>query len=116
MARLVLSLLKTTMTIYGRGADNLSLITGSQIAFTMWDGVKDRSWSFLSPPGMLRDKGIRTGKYQLHVDKPDTANFEACYNGIYNEDIVVAIVDECENNNLAFTHWSCTGQIDLGRW
>lgn len=23
----------------------------------MWLGVRDKKWSFLSPPGLLRDKG-----------------------------------------------------------
>ena len=33
------------------------LITGSRIALDMWLGVRDKKWSFLSPPGLLRDKG-----------------------------------------------------------
>lgn len=33
------------------------LITGSRIALNMWLGVRDKKWSFLSPPGLLRDKG-----------------------------------------------------------
>lgn len=35
----------------------LGLITGSRIALDMWLGVRDKKWSFLSPPGLLRDKG-----------------------------------------------------------
>lgn len=33
------------------------LIKGSRIALGMWLGVRDKKWSFLLPPGLLRDKG-----------------------------------------------------------
>ncbi|KAI9345874.1 hypothetical protein DFJ73DRAFT_960745 [Zopfochytrium polystomum] len=95
---------------------NFGLITQIRIALTMWEGVTKKSWSFLSPPGMLRDKGIRTGTYKLHIDTADKASTEAVAGGIYNEDMAVAIVDEAENNKLAFTHWSCTGPIGLRKW
>ncbi|KAF4434053.1 hypothetical protein CGCF415_v007162 [Colletotrichum fructicola] len=94
----------------------LGLITGSRIAFTMWNGVQEKSWSFLSPPGLLRDKGVRTGEYKVFVDSPEDPAVEAANGGIYNEDMAVAIVDEVENNKLAYKHWSCTGPIGLGKW
>ncbi|KAH7024089.1 hypothetical protein EDB80DRAFT_675640 [Ilyonectria destructans] len=99
----------------------------------MWVGVTGKSWSFLSPPGLLRGKGvlqgwskfhlnstsrrlgIRTGEYTVLIDEPGEQAIEAVENSIHNEDMAVAIVDEAENNKLAFTHWSCTGPIDLGR-
>ncbi|KAF9875929.1 nad-dependent epimerase dehydratase [Colletotrichum karsti] len=95
---------------------NLGLITGSRMAFTMWNGVKDKSWSFLSPPGLLRDKGVRTGEYKVFVDSPEDPAVEAANGGIYNEDMAVAVVDEVENNKLAYQHWSCTGPIGLREW
>ncbi|GJC84751.1 hypothetical protein ColLi_07589 [Colletotrichum liriopes] len=82
----------------------------------MWSGVTEKSWSFLSPPGLLRDKGVRTGEYKLFIDTPEDPATEAAENGIYNEDMAVAIVDEVENNKLAFKHWSCTGPIGLRKW
>ncbi|KAH9226221.1 hypothetical protein K456DRAFT_43256 [Colletotrichum gloeosporioides 23] len=94
----------------------LGLITGSRIAFTMWHGVQEKSWSFLSPPGLLRDKGVRTGEYKVFVDSSEDPAVEAANGGIYNEDMAVAIVDEVENNKLAYKHWSCTGPIGLGKW
>jgi hypothetical protein len=37
--------------------DALGLILCSRIALTMWEGVRETKWSFLSPPWQLRDKG-----------------------------------------------------------
>ncbi|KAK7703819.1 hypothetical protein SLS64_008763 [Diaporthe eres] len=94
------------------------LITGSRIALNMWLGVRDKKWSFLSPPGLLRDKGIRTGEYEVFVDSKETPAEAAVVGGIYNEDMAVAIVDEVEKGELAYKHWSCTGPIDVKgqRW
>lgn len=110
------------------------LITGSRIALDMWLGVRDKKWSFLSPPGLLRDKGklptprgmsclgcvnsnngsgIRTGQYKVYVDSRETPADAAVVGGIYNEDMAVAIVDEVEKNELTYKHWSCTGPIDV---
>ncbi|KAI3550864.1 hypothetical protein CSPX01_01359 [Colletotrichum filicis] len=101
----------------------IALITMCRVAFTMWNGVTEKSWTFLSPPGLLRDKGqslllncVRTGEYKIFIDTPENPAAEAAENGIYNEDMVVAIVDEVENNKLAFKHWSCTGPIGLRKW
>lgn len=60
--------------------------------------------------------GIRTGEYVVHVD--DTMGSAECGidNGIYNEDMAVAIVDEVENNKLNHKHWTCTGPIGLKEW
>ncbi|KXH68730.1 hypothetical protein CSAL01_05138 [Colletotrichum salicis] len=80
----------------------------------MWNGVTEKSWSFLSPPGLLRDKGVRTGEYKLFIDTSEDPATEAAENGIYNEDMAVAIVDEVEDNKLAFKHWSC--REALSRW
>lgn len=44
---------KATLT----NPDALGLILCSRAALTMWEGVKDVQWSFLSPPWQLRDKG-----------------------------------------------------------
>jgi hypothetical protein len=33
------------------------------MALIMWEGVTDKKWSFLSPPGLLRDKGMQLAKY-----------------------------------------------------
>lgn len=60
--------------------------------------------------------GTRTGDYKVFIDSPDNPAIEAAAHGIYNEDMAVAIVDEAENNKLAYQHWSCTGPIGLGRW
>lgn len=35
----------------------LGLILCSRAALTMWEGVQETKWSFLSPPWQLRDKG-----------------------------------------------------------
>jgi len=98
------------------GPDVKGLILGSRLALRLWEGVRDKKWSFLSPPWLLRDKGIRTGKYTLYVDTPEEPAYQGIDEGIYNEDMAVAIVDECENDNLAYQHWTCTGQIDLKEW
>lgn len=52
----------------------------------------------------------------VHVD--DTMGSAECGidNGIYNEDMAVAIVDEVENNKLNHKHWTCTGPIGLKEW
>lgn len=113
------------------------LITGSRIALYLWLGVRDKKWSFLSPPGLLRDKGkpsilrgtsgrgdandypgIRTGEYKVYVDSEETPAEGAVVGGIYNEDLAVAIVDEVEKKELTYKHWSCTGPIDVKgqRW
>lgn len=34
-----------------------ALITMSRIAYVMWEGVRTKKWSFLSPPALLRDQG-----------------------------------------------------------
>ncbi|KAF4775362.1 NAD-dependent epimerase dehydratase [Colletotrichum scovillei] len=94
----------------------IALITMCRMAFTMWNGVTEKSWTFLSPPALLRDKGVRTGEYKIFIDTPEDPATEAAENGIYNEDMAVAIVDEVENNKLAFRHWSCTGPIGLRKW
>lgn len=60
--------------------------------------------------------GVRTGKYELHIDGEDGTADVAVQGGIYNEDMAVAIVDEVENSRLTFKHWSCTGEIDLKEW
>lgn len=44
---------KSTLT----NPDTLGLILCSRVALTMWEGVKETQWSFLSPPWQLRDKG-----------------------------------------------------------
>ncbi|RYC79714.1 hypothetical protein BFJ63_vAg17401 [Fusarium oxysporum f. sp. narcissi] len=96
--------------------DTKSLITMSRVALTMWEGVTAKKWTFLSPPGLLRDKGIRTGSYELHLDEGNSGTDAAIEGGIYNEDMAVAIVDEVEKSNLVFKHWSCTGRIGLSKW
>ncbi|KAJ0269760.1 hypothetical protein COL940_012218 [Colletotrichum noveboracense] len=60
--------------------------------------------------------GVRTGEYKVFVDSSEDPAVEAANGGIYNEDMAVAIVDEVENNKLAYKHWSCTGPIGLGKW
>lgn len=37
-------------------------------------------------------------------------------NGIYNEDMAVAIVDEVESIKLIHKHWTCTGPVGLKEW
>ncbi|OJJ57274.1 hypothetical protein ASPSYDRAFT_179825 [Aspergillus sydowii CBS 593.65] len=92
------------------------LILCSRAALTMWEGVRETSWSFLSPPWQLREKGIRTGKYEAFVDDGTGSAQPGIENGIYNEDMAVAIVDEVENNALNHKHWTCTGPIGLKEW
>jgi len=36
--------------------------------------------------------------------------------GVYNEDMAVAIVDEVEANKLIHRHWTCVGPIGLKQW
>lgn len=96
--------------------DIKGLILGSRVALHLYEGVAAKSWSFLSPPWLLRDKGVRTGKYTAYEDTPESPAYVAIEKGIYNEDMAVAIVDEVENNEFAFKHWTCTGQIDLKQW
>ncbi|KAJ5588513.1 hypothetical protein N7537_011191 [Penicillium hordei] len=103
---------KTTLT----DPDALGLIFCSRVALTMWEGVKEIQWSFLSPPWQLRDKGIRTGQYELLVDDSAGSAEAGIHNGIYNEDMAVAIVDEVENNKLTHKHWTCTGPVGLKEW
>ncbi|KAI0127394.1 hypothetical protein BJ170DRAFT_625221 [Xylariales sp. AK1849] len=93
-----------------------ALITLCRVAYVMWEGVRTKQWSFLSPPGLLRDKGVRTGKYEIHVDSGPGGVDAAIEGGIYNEDMAVAIVNEIENKELTFKHWSCTGPIGLRQW
>ncbi|KAJ9243862.1 hypothetical protein DTO169E5_2204 [Paecilomyces variotii] len=97
-------------------ADTMGLILCSRAALTMWEGVQETKWSFLSPPWQLRDKGIRTGKYEVYVDDSAGSAEPGIDNGIYNEDMAVAIVDEVENNKLNHKHWTCTGPIGLKEW
>lgn len=113
----------------------IGLILCSRVALTMWEGVQETKWSFLSPPWQLRDKGnlifdplsvfnskplartgIRTGKYEVYVDDSMGSAEYGIDNGIYNEDMAVAIVDEVENNKLNHKHWTCTGPIGLKEW
>ncbi|RSL40878.1 hypothetical protein CEP54_015987 [Fusarium duplospermum] len=92
-----------------------SLIEGCRVALSFYTGVTEKPWSFLSPPWLLRDQGVRTGQYSLTLDKiPIDDKGNAL--GIYNEDMAVAIVDEVENNRLNHKHWSCSGPIGLGKW
>lgn len=60
--------------------------------------------------------GIRTGKYEIHVDDNAGAAEAGSKHGIYNEDMAVAIVDEVENNRLTHKHWTCTGPVGLKEW
>jgi putative NADH-flavin reductase len=60
--------------------------------------------------------GIRTGKYEVHVDDTLGTAENGIDGGIYNEDMAVAIVDEVENNKLNHKHWTCTGPIGLKEW
>nr|XP_036578626.1 nad-dependent epimerase dehydratase [Colletotrichum truncatum]KAF6785921.1 nad-dependent epimerase dehydratase [Colletotrichum truncatum] len=92
------------------------LILGSRVALHLWEGVTEKSWSFLSPPWLLRDKGIRTGKVEVFVDEPDKPAYQGIEAGVYNEDMAVAIVEEVEKNRLSFKHWTCTGPIGLKEW
>lgn len=119
--------------------DIVGLILCSRAALTMWEGVRDTPWSFLSPPWQLRDKGntqaqmiskshpaiasnnsnqlgIRTGKYEVHVDDYSGSAENGINHGVYNEDMAVAIVDEIENQKLNHKHWTCTGPIGLKEW
>ncbi|KAJ5390542.1 uncharacterized protein N7496_001610 [Penicillium cataractarum] len=96
--------------------DTVGLILCSRAALTMWEGVQEMNWSFLSPPWQLRDKGIRTGKYEFHVDDSAGSAVQGIDKGIYNEDMAVAIVDEVENKRLIHKHWTCTGPIGLKEW
>ncbi|KAJ5946426.1 hypothetical protein N7454_003265 [Penicillium verhagenii] len=82
----------------------------------MWEGVRETNWSFLSPPWQLRDKGIRTGKYEVHVDDGAGSAEPGIDKGVYNEDMAGAIVDEVENNKLNQKHWTCTGPVGLKEW
>lgn len=93
-----------------------ALIMLSRMALAMWEGVREKRWTFLSPPGQLRDKGLRTGEYKLFLDSPEEPAVEAVEQGIYNEDLAVAIVDEVENNRLTHKHWSVVGPIGLKEW
>lgn len=52
-AWLVLNRAKAQLT----GPDVRGLILGSRLALRLWEGVRDKKWSFLSPPWYLRDKG-----------------------------------------------------------
>jgi len=111
----------------------LGLITCSRIALTMWEGVEKKQWSFLSPPWLLRDKGLslsnpahsphalillgtRTGKYTVILDKLPEMDEAGVDQGVYNEDMAVAIVDEVEVNKLNHRHWTCVGPIGLKEW
>ena len=60
--------------------------------------------------------GVRTGEYDLYIDTPDEPAYAGIEGGIYNEDMAVAIADEVEKKQLIHQHWTCTGQIDLGKW
>lgn len=59
---------------------------------------------------------MRTGEYKLFLDSAEEPAVEAVEQGIYNEDMAVAIVDELENNRLTHKHWSCVGPIGLKEW
>jgi hypothetical protein len=49
----MLRIAKNTLT----DPNALGLIMCSRVGLTMWEGVRDTPWSFLSPPWQLRDKG-----------------------------------------------------------
>lgn len=52
----------------------------------------------------------------MYIDTPEQPAYQGIDEGIYNEDMAVAIVDECENDELSYQHWTCTGPIDLKEW
>lgn len=56
-ARLFLARAKAFMT----SKEVQGLILGSRVALHLWEGVSAKSWSFLSPPWLLRDKGKYIG-------------------------------------------------------
>ncbi|KAL4876864.1 hypothetical protein BJY04DRAFT_210368 [Aspergillus karnatakaensis] len=110
-ASFLLSRMKGFMT----STDGRGLIEGCRVAFSLWEGVSVKPWSFLSPPWQLRDKGVRTGRYSITIDHYPLDD-KGVHLGIYNEDMAVAIVDEVEQNKLNHKHWCLTGEIGLGRW
>lgn len=57
-----------------------------------------------------------TGQYNLFVDDSAGSAEAGIHNGIYNEDMAVAIVDEVENKKLIHKHWTCTGPVSLKEW
>ncbi|EYE89953.1 uncharacterized protein EURHEDRAFT_519466 [Aspergillus ruber CBS 135680] len=93
-----------------------SLITSSRTALTMWEGVREKKWSFLSPPGQLRDQGVRTGRYKVFIDSEEDPAVEAVDGAIYNEDLAVAVADEIEGPRMTFLHWSVVGRVGLAAW
>lgn len=60
--------------------------------------------------------GIRTGTYEVQIDDGSGSADIGIRQGIYNEDMAVAIVDEVETNQLNYKHWTCTGPIGLKEW
>lgn len=82
----------------------------------MWEGVREKKWTFLSPPGQLRDQGVRTGRYKIFVDSEEDPAVEAVDGAIYNEDLAVAVADEVESPRMTFLHWSVIGRVGLAAW
>lgn len=93
-----------------------SLITSTRTALTMWEGVREKKWTFLSPPGQLRDQGVRTGRYKIFIDSEEDPAVEAVDGAIYNEDLAVAVADEIEGPRMTFLHWSVVGRVGLAAW
>ena len=60
--------------------------------------------------------GIRTGKYSVILDKLPQMDDAGVDQGVYNEDMAVAIVDEVEANKLNHRHWTFVGPIGLKQW
>jgi putative NADH-flavin reductase len=109
LARLLMWRMKKFLT----SPECQGVIIGSRMALRLWEGVTTKKWSFLSPPFQLRDKGVKTGKYEIFLDSIEAPAYQGVEGTIYNEDLAAAIADEIENPTTIHKHWTCLGPVGL---
>jgi len=97
--------------------DSLTFVRAGRTTFMFFDGNTSFKWSYASPPPMYRP-GKRTGEYRVVKDVlpldppgPDSRNLEGRLLGITVADMAVAIADDAEKQENAFTHWTAVGSL-----
>jgi putative NADH-flavin reductase len=97
--------------------DSLTFVRAGRTTFMFFDGNKSFKWSYASPPPMYRP-GKRTGEYRvvpdvLPLDPPDTdpKDLEGHLLGITVADMAVAIADDAESQENAYSHWTAVGSL-----
>lgn len=79
------------------------LLEGCRATFDIIEHDRTFNWSFLSPPFYFRP-GAATGKYRTTIDTLPMENGIPA--GIALPDLVLALADECEQQQFIHKHWS----------